>query len=182
MDCKVVITLIEDFRENRLDSSCKEELLDHLGHCKSCRQLLAGLDVVDVSLKAAFDKITVSPQFTPRVTESLLKIEIDPKPPMSMLGRKQIILAAAACFIACLSIGYYLAVFRGGRGPSEPLPAAAVAIAEPTAGQPYAIGREFVIGDGGGVASYSGKGHISIKQVQDGVPELIVEAFPKEKN
>lgn len=178
MNCKIAVAMIEDFRENCLDTAHKDEFLDHLGQCKSCRHVLAGVDAVDGGLKSTLGQFAVSAQFPARMAAALRQAEMKPVPPMVILWRKPL-LAAAACLVACLSIGFIFAAFRGNLVSSGPGMPKATSIVEPAGGQSYAIGKEFVIGDGGGIAAYSGKGRISIKQVNGGVPELIVEAFPK---
>ena len=178
MNCKVASAMVEDFRENCLDAAQKEEFLDHLGQCKSCRNILAGLDAVDGGLKATMGHLTVSPQFPARMATALLQFEMEPTPSVVILWRKPI-LAIAACLVACLSIGFIFTAFHGNPAASGPGPAKATSITEAAADQPYAIGKEFVIGGGGEIAAYSGKGRISIKQVNGGVPELIIEAFPQ---
>lgn len=184
MNCTQADEQLEGFWEGTLDPAAEEAFREHLGVCRSCRQRLSGLNVVDRGLRTAVRGWGApSSRLGDRVMEAVMGAEA-PRPARGPVWGSlsvRVVAAAAAVLLVVFSGRVWLNT-RGGSAlaeavsaPAEPSPAP---FFEPAPAAPLAMGKPFVIGEAGQTEPAPRAGTMKVTAVVRGVPVLLVEAFP----
>lgn len=185
MDCKSAAQLFESLREGTLDGTVETALRDHLAGCKPCRLALGEMDLLERRLRGAMAFGRPSDHFAARTMEAV-RLAGQPEPPGRPEWLMPAMLAAAACAVAALCVWPFL-------GPKP----------EPAEEKPYELGvifhhqmpssqqqnessfpsqcspgKAFVITHKG-AKPYAGPTYVRVARFINGVPELVVDAFPE---
>ena len=177
MNCRQTAENLDLFRENALDGTSEEAMMDHMGSCPACRALLAQADALDRDLKSALQEQPASPAFTTAVV-SRLDDQPETSRTITHIAWLRPVLVAAACLMLALCAWIYYPKFKDNAPTSVAATISKYDFVEPAATEKYAIGKPFVIGEDG-VEPYDEPSRIEVVRIVKGVPEMIVEAFPE---
>ena len=178
MKCRAAAAIIEDFREGTLDPHSEPLLLEHLGECHTCRQILTRLDAIDGDLRSAMPALEPSAGFADRVSARTREVS-RPRPQLQPWLRPAL---AAACLLIAVS-AWVFAPRPASRpaAPKKTSPTAGTTATafEPAATEPHAVGRAFTV-EKDNAQAYDGKTSITIVRMDKGIPQLLVDAFPRD--